>query len=68
MSEQGGEQGVLEGVAQTHPSTLHMDGTSPVTVKVRATTDELRALHGKRVCLVVIDEHPTTSEQGGSHE
>lgn len=48
-------EGALEGVARTHPSTLYMNGTSPVTVYVRATTDELRALSGKRVRLVVVE-------------
>lgn len=51
-----GEWRTLEGVASTNPSTLHMDGTSPVMVKVQATTDELRALHRKRVRLVVVDD------------
>jgi hypothetical protein len=37
------------GKARTSPSTLHMDGTSPVVVAVRATTDELRALHNQQV-------------------
>lgn len=40
---------VLIGRAHTNPSTLRMDGTSPVTVHVRATTDELRAIHRKVV-------------------
>ena len=39
----------LAGKAKTSPSTLHMDGTTPVTVHVQATTDELRALHNQTV-------------------
>jgi uncharacterized protein with PIN domain len=49
----GGAVSEFTGRVKTHPSTLHMDGTSPVVVYVRATTDELRELHGKTVCLVV---------------
>jgi hypothetical protein len=45
----------LTGRVTTNPSTLHMDGTSPVVVHVAATTEELRAIHNKWVRLVVVD-------------
>lgn len=42
-----------EGRVKTHPSTLYMNGTSPVTVFIQATTDELRAMHNATVVLLV---------------
>lgn len=61
MSEQGDilhVSGGFVGKAQTHPSTLYMDGTSPVTVKIQATTDELRELHNQQVRIVPVDVRP----------
>lgn len=49
-----GEPRAYEGRAKTNPSTLHMDGTSPVTVYIQATTDELREMHNKTVRLDVL--------------
>lgn len=50
------------GRAQTNPSTLHMDGTSPVVVHVQATTDELRALHDQQVELRPIPAADTATQ------
>jgi len=47
------------GKAKTNPSTLHMDGTSPVVVYVQATTDELRALHNQQVEVRAATADPT---------
>ena len=65
MSEQGDilhVSGGFVGKAQTHPSTLYMDGTSPVTVKIQATTDELRELHNQQVRIVPVDVRPISGD------
>lgn len=49
------------GTVQTNPSTLYMDGTSPVVVKIRATSEELRAMHNQKVLIIFYEE-----EWGGS--
>lgn len=57
-TDKGDYPSSFDGVVKaTSPSTLHMDGTSPVTVAIQATTDDLRWLKGKRVRLVVEKEH-----------
>lgn len=48
---------MYRGRCATHPSTLHMDGTSPVVVHVQATTDELRDLHRSTVVVLTVDEY-----------
>lgn len=58
----GREVVALRGPVQTHPSTLYMDGTSPVTVKVQATTEELRDLHRQEVLLVRVERSVSTPE------
>lgn len=51
------------GKVQTNPSTLYMDGTSPITVKIQATSEELRAMHNHKVLVVVyVDENDNLVE------
>lgn len=45
---------VYVGKAQTNPSTLRMDGTSPVVVHVQATGDELRDMHNQQVAITFV--------------
>jgi hypothetical protein len=53
MDSQHAEEVRYEGKVKASPSTLFMDGTSPVVVYIRATTDELRAMHNKVVTLII---------------
>lgn len=51
---------LARGIATANPSTLYMNGTSPVVVYVRATADELRALNRTEVVVVRAAEDKET--------
>lgn len=48
------EGAVLYGVLQSNKSTLHMDGTTPASGKVRGTSEAIEAMSGNIVRIEVI--------------